>query len=516
MSLVALAETSSAPRGHFRRALAGVTMAATLLFSPLVSAQDAPKSFADLANRLLPAVVNISTSQKVEGGGSQMEMPQFPPGSPFEEFFKDFFERQQRNHGGGGNGGGGDESEGGGDDSAKRATSLGSGFIIDGKEGLVVTNNHVIADSDEVTVILQDDTNLKAEIVGVDEKTDIALLRVKTERPLPQVAFGDSDASRVGDWVLAIGNPFGLGGTVTQGIISARQRDINAGPYDDFLQTDASINRGNSGGPMFNMNGDVIGVNTAIYSPSGGSVGIGFAIPSNIVKSVVHQLSEYGRTRRGWVGVRIQRVTPEIAENLGLPKAEGALVASVTPDGPADKGGLKAGDVVLTFDGKTIEDMRRLPRVVAETAIDQSVPVEVWRGGKKISATVAVGELEAAEKAGLMDASEKSTDSKGPDVATQSIEKLGLTVAGITDEMREKYSLDADIKGVLVTEVKSGSAAAEKAMRPGDVIVEVNQQAVSSPDDIAKRVKDAQADGKKNVLLLVNSNKDMRWVALKL
>ncbi|WP_375731161.1 Do family serine endopeptidase, partial [Azospirillum sp. B506] len=349
--------------------------------------RNAPGSFADLAEKLLPAVVNISTSQSApqRPQGQRPEVPQFPPGSPFEDFFRDFFDRQQQQ-----------------DQPQRKATSLGSGFIIDAKNGYVVTNNHVVQDADEITVILQDDTNIKAELVGKDSKTDLALLKIKTSHPLVAVPFGDSDAMRVGDWVLAIGNPFGLGGSVTAGIISARQRNIDAGPYDDFLQTDASINRGNSGGPMFNLNGEVIGINTAIFSPSGGSVGIGFAIPSNLAKQVVAQLKDYGKTRRGWLGVRIQAVTPEIAESLGLPNHKGALVASVTQDGPAAKGGIQAGDVVTKFDGREIDEMRRLPRVVAETSIDKAVPVEVWRKGKSQTVHVKVGELEPAEKQGLL------------------------------------------------------------------------------------------------------------------
>jgi len=331
------------------------------------SAHAAPDGFADLADKLQPAVVNISTTQTVKpeqhSESTTPELPQFPPGSPFEEFFKDFFNRNNP-HGGTGSQ---NQAE------AHKATSLGSGFIIDAT-GYVVTNNHVIADADSITVILHDDTNLKAELVGRDTKTDIAVLKVKTDKPLTAVAWGDSDKSRVGDWVLAIGNPFGLGGTVTAGILSARQRDINSGPYDDFLQTDASINRGNSGGPMFNMDGEVIGINTAIYSPSGGSIGIGFAIPSSLAHEVVSELIQEPdhAVHRGWLGVRIQAVTDEIAESLGLDKAHGALVASVSDNGPAQNAGIQPGDVILTFDGKTVEDMRHLPRLVAETPSTRS------------------------------------------------------------------------------------------------------------------------------------------------
>jgi len=473
--------------------------------------------FADLAEKLLPAVVNISTTQAAPqradrpgrpgapGGqdrpeGSRPEIPQFPPGSPFEEFFKDFFDRH-----------GGDRP----DAPQRKATSLGSGFVIDAKNGYVVTNNHVVQDADEITVILQDDTNIKAELVGRDSKTDVALLKIKTQHPLVAVPFGDSDAMRVGDWVVAIGNPFGLGGTVTAGIVSARQRDINAGPYDDFLQTDAAINRGNSGGPMFNLNGEVIGINTAIFSPSGGSVGIGFAIPSNIAKTVVAQLKEFGRTKRGWLGVRIQGVTPEIAESLGLPAPKGALVASVTPNGPAAKAGIQAGDVVTKFDGKDINEMRRLPRVVAETAIEKSVPVEVWRKGKAQTLQVKVGELEAAEESGLL-ANAPEEPEKPKANGPKPTEALGLKLTGITPELRQQFELKPDQKGVVVTEVANGTPASEKGVRPGDVIIEVGQEEVKAPGDVAAKVQKAREQGKKSILLLIERQGDLRFVALPL
>ncbi|QQP90391.1 DegQ family serine endoprotease [Skermanella sp. TT6] len=491
----------------FRPALirfaAGLPVIAALLFAfpDMAHAQgraNAPESFADLAQKLLPAVVNISTTQNIperRGAGPRPgpEMPQFPPGSPFEEFFRDFFDRQGREQ----------------NAPPRRATSLGSGFVIDA-EGLVVTNNHVIQDADEINVILQDDTNLKAELVGRDPKTDLALLRVKTDRKLTAVTFGDSDAMRVGDWVLAIGNPFGLGGSVTAGIISARARDINAGPYDDFLQTDASINRGNSGGPMFNMRGEVIGINTAIFSPSGGSVGIGFAIPSTLARSVVAQLKDFGRTRRGWLGVRIQGVTPEIAESLGLRSATGALVASVTPNGPAAEAGIQAGDVILTFDGKEVNEMRRLPRVVAETGVEEQVPVKLWRRGQEQTVRVKVGELEAAEESGILAA---VPDEPAP-TAPESVEALGLKLTGITPELRQQFDINEQLRGVLVTEVAGNSSAAEKDLRPGDVIVEVGQEEVSTPQDVAAKVKAAKDANRKTVLLLIDRRGDLRFVAL--
>ncbi|HYD32395.1 MAG TPA: Do family serine endopeptidase [Azospirillaceae bacterium] len=489
---------------------------------PLSSAQaplaafippNAPASFADLAERLLPAVVNISTTQSIparpgadEPPGSPgkrpprqaPEMPQFPPGSPFEEFFKDFFDRH------------GNESQG-----PRRATSLGSGFIVDAKEGYVVTNNHVIEGADEITIRLQDDTTIKADLVGRDPKIDIALLKVNTDHPLVAVPFGDSDKIRVGDWVVAIGNPFGFGGTVTSGIISARARDIGAGQYDDFLQTDAAINKGNSGGPMFNLNGEVIGINTAIYSPTGMSVGIGFSIPSALVKPVIEQLKQYGRTRRGWMGVRIQAVTPEIAESLGLGKVHGALIASTTPGGPAAAAGILPGDIVLSFDGKEIGEMRRLPRIVAETPIDKQAPVTLWRKGQQMSVQVKVGELEAAEESGLLSAS--VPDEPVPHApAPQMVEALGLKLTSITNDLRDQFDLEDDVRGVLVTEVDGGSAAADKGVRPGDVIIEVSQEEVNAPEDVAAKIKKARDQGKKSILLLVDRKGDLRFVALAL
>ena len=473
------------------------------------AARPAPDSFADLADRLLPSVVNISTTQTVKadqhterGDSDNPDMPQFPPGSPFEEFFKDFFNKAP--HSGGNSH---PEAE------TRKATSLGSGFIVD-STGYVVTNNHVIADADEITVILHDDTNLKAEVVGRDTKTDIALLKVKTDKPLVAVPWGDSDVSRVGDWVLAIGNPFGLGGTVTAGILSARQRDINSGPYDDFLQTDASINRGNSGGPMFNMDGQVIGINTAIYSPSGGSIGIGFAIPSALAQEVVHELiSESDHTvHRGWLGVRIQAVTDEIAESLGLDKARGALVASVNDNGPAQGAGIQPGDVILTFDGKPVEDMRHLPRLVAETHVDKSVPVTVWRKKAQTDLKVKVGRLQETETA----SAETGAKTPAPKSEADTVKALGMTLSDVTPALKEKFSLGDDAKGVVVVDVAKDSASAEKGLRPGDVIMEAAQEEVKSASQVVGKVADAKKSGRKSILLLVERQGDLRFVALRI
>jgi serine protease Do len=473
------------------------------------AARTPPESFADLAEKLLPAVVNISTTQSIKAPergdrgersprGQAPDMPQFPPGSPFEEFFREFFDR---------NGPRGQRPE---MPQPRRATSLGSGFIVD-PSGLVVTNNHVIADADEIHVKLHDDTDLKAEVVGKDPKTDIAVLRVKSEKPLPFVNLGDSDGIRVGDWILAIGNPFGLGGTVTAGILSAHHRDINAGPYDDFLQTDASINKGNSGGPMFNMKGEVIGINTAIYSPTGGSIGIGFAIPTALAKPVIEQLKNYGKPRRGWLGVRIQGITDEIAESLGLDKPKGALVASVSEKGPAQSAGIQPGDVILTFDGKDVTEMRRLPRLVAETQIEKPVKVTVWRKRKEHVFDVKVGELDENEQqANAVPGQPEKTQPPGPTVKT-----LGLSLAQANPELRQKFSLADDVAGVVVTEVANDSPAAEKGVRPGDVVVEVAQEEVKNPGQVAAKIEEAKKAGRKSILLLIDRAGDLRFVALR-
>jgi serine protease Do len=473
------------------RVLPAVAVLAVLGMPHLADARGAPDSFADLADKSLPAVVNVSTTTVVSGDSQSQDL---------DELFRQFLDRQQ----------------GGQAPKPRKATSLGSGFIIDAG-GYIVTNNHVIENADEITVTTHDNEEFKAKLIGADDKTDLALLKVEAGKPLPFVNWGDSDKMRIGDWVLAIGNPFGLGGSVTAGIVSARQRDINAGPYDDFLQTDASINRGNSGGPMFNMDGEVVGINSAIYSPSGGSVGIGFAIPSNLAKPVIDQLRQYGHPRRGWIGVRIQSVSAELAEGLHLPSAKGALIASVTPQGPAEQAGIKQGDVVLKFDGKDVSEMRGLPRIVAETAVGKSVPVTVWRKGKQVDLTAKIGEY--PENEDQASATPSSTDTQGDggnDVNTGKIDSLGVALASIDDKARQKYNLASDAEGVLVTDVDQAGPAAEKDLRPGDVIVEVDQKAVKSPGDVRDRVKSAQDNGYRVVTLLVNRKGDFQWVAVKI
>jgi serine protease Do len=472
-------------RDAVRRAwIAGLSVALILLaWSVVAQARSAPDSFADLAEKLLPTVVNIATTQTVESRR----------GEEFEEFFKEFFERR---------GGQPPPQE------KRRASALGSGFIID-SSGYIVTNHHVIAEADEITVRLHDDTVLEAELVGSDQKTDLALLKVKSDTPLPATSWGASEKTRIGDWVVAIGNPFGLGGTVTAGIVSARQRDINAGPYDDFIQTDAAINRGNSGGPMFNLDGQVIGVNTAIFSPSGGSIGIGFAIPSNLAKNVVAQLRESGEVRRGWLGVRIQSVTDELAEGLRLDRAYGALVASVTEGGPAEKAGIVGGDVILKFNDRTVPDMRKLPRMVAETPIGREVEVVVWRKGAEKVVKVVLGELDDTQLAAVTTGSEDDEDSgEVPD--------LGLALGVLTPEMRERFGLGDSAKGVVITEVDAEGSGAEKGLKPGDVIVEVDQEEVSNPAQVNERVKKAKDEGYRVVTLLVFRQGDYQWVAVRI
>ncbi len=470
--------------------LLAILFALSVLLAQPAAARSAPESFADLAEKLLPSVVNISSTQ-IQRQDRGPQAPNFPEGSPFGDQFREFFNRNQG--------------------APRRATSLGSGFIIS-EDGLVVTNNHVIEGADEITVTLSDDTQHKAELLGRDPKTDLALLRIDAGKSLPAVSWGDSTTARVGDWVVAIGNPFGLGGTVTAGIISARQRDINQGPYDSFIQTDASINRGNSGGPMFNMDGDVIGVNTAIFSPTGGSVGVGFSVPSSIAERVIAQLQEYGQTRRGWLGVRIQTVTDEIAESIGLDSARGALVSSVTEDGPAEKSGIEAGDVILKFDNRPVDSMRELPRIVADTDIGKSVPVEVWRNERSRTLSVKIGELE--EEVPVLASTGPDGDALEPEEAT--IDDLGVAVTSITGEMRARFNLPNDLKGVVITGVEPDSPASEKSLRPGDVIVEVSQEEVSSPGQIAEKIREARDADRSSVLLKINRNGDRRFVALRI
>ena len=465
---------------------------ALVIISNSISFSDSyPPDFSDLSARLSPSVVNISTIMSVDPIAPGA--PKFPPGSPFEDFFNDFFEKR---------GGQRPPRE------RKPQQAMGSGFIID-PSGLIVTNNHVIDDAVTINVILSDNRSFTARLIGKDKKTDLALLKIDVEEDLPFVTWGDSDTAKVGNWVLAIGNPFGLVNTVTAGIISARGRDISAGPFDDFIQTDASINRGNSGGPLFNLDGEVIGINTAIFSPSGGSVGIGFSVPSSLAKGVIFQLKQYGKTRRGWLGVRIQSVTDDIAASLGLDKAKGALISGVMPNSPAKLSGMKSGDVITNFDGKIVENMKSLPRIVAETEIDKPVAVEVWRNGTSMKFQVIVGEMVETKKI-----SERKPDNN--EIRSKEIEEIGLLLSNITDDMRAKFGIPQDVNGVLIINVKSKTDAAEKGILPGDIIIEVSQNKVFSPSDVSMRVNEEIKSARDFTLLLINRKGTLSYIALKL
>ncbi len=483
----------------FRLLRHGVTIAALTAATAVLPAWPAaargPANIADVAEQVIDAVVNVSTSQKVETRLN--DLPDLPPGSPMEDFFDEFFKNRR---------GRGDSEH-----ALRRINSLGSGFIID-PSGLVVTNNHVISDADEINVILNDGTKLTAEIVGKDSKSDLALLRVHPDKPLKAVKFGDSDKLRLGEWVIAIGNPFSLGGTVTAGIVSARNRDINSGPYDNYIQTDAAINRGNSGGPLFNLDGEVVGVNTAIISPSGGSIGIGFAVPSNSAVPIINQLRQYGEARRGWLGVRIQEVSDDIAESLDVKPARGALVAGVDDKGPAKAAGIEPGDVVVTFDGHDVKDMRDLPRIVADTPVGKEVDVVVIRKGREETHKVKIGRLEDNDKL----AAKKDTAPAEKSVVQKT---LGLELSSLSDDLRKKFKIRNNVKGVVVTGVDADVASAppDKRLAPGDVIVEVQYESVGNPTELQTRIDALKAQGKKMAVLLVaNGDGDTRFVALSL
>ncbi len=459
-----------------------------------------PESVADVAAPLLDAVVNIATAQTVAGTSDAVPTPKLPEGSPFQHFFDEF---------------GGDQN---GDNRPHRVQSLGSGFVID-PSGLIVTNNHVIEGADEITVNFTDGTKLTAKLIGHDDKTDLALLKVEATKPLVSVKLGDSTKIRVGDWVMAIGNPFGLGGTVTLGIVSARNRDINSGPYDNFIQTDASINRGNSGGPLFDMDGEVIGINTAIISPTGGSIGIGFSVPSEIAISVIDQLREFGETRRGWLGVRIQQVTDDVASGLAMSgPARGALVASVDSKGPAAMAGIAAGDVILAFDGQPVDAMHDLPRLVAEKAVGKQVTVHILRDGKEEDVSVTLGRLEETQKVTAAPPADDTTKKAPEPTPMVSSGPLGLSLSDLSPDARTRFGIkDAVADGVVVVGVADGSPASNKRLQPGDVIVEIAQEQVKTPDDVTRLIDKMKADGRKNVLLAIqNKNGDRRWVALPL
>ena len=429
-----------------------------------------PSSFADLVEKLSPSVVSIASTTIIENN-SQNQIPQFPEGSPFDEFFKDYFDRDQRR-------------------SQRPMTGLGSGFIIS-DDGIIVTNNHVIVGADEITVILSDETEYTAQLLGRDPKADIAVLKIDAETSkLTAVEWGDSDKMRVGDWTIAIGNPLGLGGTVTAGILSAISRDIGGGPYVKFLQTDASINRGNSGGPLFNLDGKVIGINTAIVSQTGGSIGLGFAIPSNSAKKIVQQLKEFGKTKRGWLGIQIQPVTKDFAESLGLPNQKGAFVSNVNPKGPSKDAGLEPGDVILKFNNNEIMKMSDLPRVVAESDVGSRAYLEVWRKNKKINIEVVLGELPG-------EVITERTKKKSDEI------KINIDILGITISNKQN--------GVEVISIDNQ----ESNLQIGDIILEVNRELVNDTNSFNKLVTKLEKTGRSSLLLKIIRNDEQLWVTIK-
>ncbi len=453
----------------------------TFNLSTISHSKDAPASFADLAEKLMPSVVNISTSQTVVTKSNPFPGFEFPPGSPFEDMFKDFGTPQKR-----------------------KAYALGSGFIIDEK-GIVITNNHVIKDADDILVRVNGDKEYEATIIGKDPLSDIAVLQIKSKDKFLPVKFGDSNKSRIGDWVIAIGNPFGLGGTVTAGIISARNRNIGMTRYEDFIQTDASINQGNSGGPLFNMNGDVIGINTAILGQSG-SIGIGFSIPSNNAKIVIDQLIKYGETKRGWLGVRIQYVTKEIADAEKLNKPRGALVQSVADGSPSEKGGIKAGDIILEFDGKLINEMKELPLIVAQTEVGKTVDVKVWRNQREVIKKVKLGRLETSEDFNIKKA-------EGP--KTTVIEGLKITVRALTDQDIEARNLPKETTGAVITKIENDSPI--NYLNVNNIIVEAQKKKIKTVGDLKNIVNSALRSSNKTIMIAIYNNQSQRrYIGVKL
>ncbi len=486
---------------NLKQAVTGKVMVAGLVIFALAGshaavARPAPESFADLTEKVAPAVVNVSIVKsggpmvRFEGPGGEQRLP-FGEDHPLRDFFERFL------------GPDGPELPGG----PQEQRGLGSGFVID-PDGYVVTNRHVIAGADEITVTFNDGRSLAADLVGQDEKTDLALLKVEAEEALPSVAFGDSEAVRPGDWVIAVGNPFGLGGSVTAGIVSARGRDLPGGSIIDFLQIDAPINKGNSGGPTFDMDGKVIGVNTAIYSPNGGSVGIGFAIPSEVASQVVAELREHGKVDRGWLGVRIQAVTPEFAEGFRLDEAKGALISSVTPESPAAEAGLETGDVILSWDGKAVEDLKDLPRLVAFTPVGKTVEVEIWRDGERENLEVVTGRAPGTRKLAALGGAEDSDQVLLPGT--------GLTVATLTAESRARFGIDEDVEGVVILSVERSSLAAREGLRRGDIIRSLASEAVETAADAKREIEQIKAEGLEVVTLLVSRDGVETFFALRL
>jgi serine protease Do len=482
-------------------AFAGFVLALLIVLASInfakAQAPNGPASVADLAEGLMGAVVNISTSQSVESSGQRNTPRNAPDGQPFQEFFDEFFQ----------------DRDDGRRTPNQQVSSLGSGFVIDA-EGTVVTNNHVIENADNIEVIFADGRRLDAVLVGADPKTDLAVLKVESDEPLAFVPVGDSTKMRIGDWVMAIGNPFGLGGSVSIGIVSAIGRDINSGPYDNYIQTDAAINRGNSGGPLFNMAGEVIGINTAIISPSGGSIGIGFSVPTELASNVINQLRDFGETRRGWLGVRIQPVTDDIAESLGMDEAKGALVAGVIPEGPVE-GIMQAGDIIVKFDGKEVGTVRDLPRIVAESPVGKEVDVEILRKGEMQNIKVTLGRLEDGERklAAANDDQPAVTEDDTPAV----VELMGMELRELTDALRDEFAIDENTNGVLINTVDEGSNADKKDVQSGNVIVEVAQEAVKTPQDVQEVIEKLKSDGRRNAFFMIsNQMGELRFVTIRI
>ncbi len=503
-----------------RGAAVAFALGAMIAAPPLVWAQNPPspssehaapvlaqqQSFAPLVKKVLPAVVNISVTEKSNIQGLTDRLPEAFRGSPFDDYLRRFFDQ----HGGEGQ----QRGEGqmlprpfrGGPDREGGGIALGSGFIID-PSGYVVTNNHVVGEAAKVEVTLQDNSKYTARVVGRDPRTDIAVLQIKADKQLPYVSFGDSNIAQIGDWVVAVGNPFGLGGSVTTGIISARGRDIHAGQFDDFLQIDAPINRGNSGGPTFNLNGEVIGINTAIYSPNGGSVGIGFAVPSSVAKQVVGQLQSHGRVSRGWLGVQIQELTPAIAASLGLKPERGALISVVTPNGPGAEAGLKQGDVVLSLNGSEVKQLRDLPRLIAAAAPGSTAKLTVWRNGQSTDLQAKLGE--APENPQVAAAEDRPA-------RDNAAEAVGLHFGPVTNDLRRDLRLGRDTQGVVITEVDDDSAADRAGLTRGDVLMSINQQPVNSPAEAAQKLKEIANSPQKTALLLLNRRGTAQYLGIDL
>lgn len=470
--------------------LQNILLITALLWTNLAFAQNAPDDFSQVAEKIMPSIVSITTKQKVEVNKSVADIPKFPKGSPFEEF-NDLFNDMENNN-------------------EKRANAIGSGFIIS-SDGYIATNNHVISDAEEINITLHDGSKFIAKIVGSDSKTDLAIIKINAKKPLQPIQFGDSSKAKIGEWVLAAGNPFGLGNSISAGIISARGRDINTGPFDDYIQTDAAINRGNSGGPLINLNGEVIGVNTAIYSPSGGSVGIGFAIPSAMAEPIIKQLRDKGQIVRGWIGVKIQEVNEEIADSLGMDRPMGALVAEVVTGSPAEKAGIIKGDVVLSFNGQEIEKMKQLPRFVSAAQLNKSYNIMVLRAGQKqeLNITIARYDDKMEKKASKKPAAQNKNT---PDI----IEFLGLQIKNLDQDARTKYKITSAEQGVVITAVNPTSDAAEKSIRPGDVIIGVNQERITSVTEFLRQLTAAERSGRKSVALLISRKGDSVYIALPL